>query len=72
MDEYHALAVAAVESLQLANQPKWTEIVAASVGVAQCGLIAWGLWLMQKAGQRRDRQLDGMLRGIERLLERSA
>ena len=34
-------------------------------------LIGGGLWLMQRAGQRRDKQLDVMLRGIERLLERT-
>jgi len=71
MDEYHALAVAAVEALQLATRPKWTEIVAAIVGVAQCGLIAWGLLLMREAGQRRDRQLDRQDQLFDELLASS-
>ena len=71
MEEYHALAVAAVEALQAANQPKWTEWVAAGVGIIQCGLIAWGLLLMSRAGRRRDRQLDQQDRRLDALLERS-
>ena len=34
-------------------------------------LISRGLWMMHKSGQRRDKQLDIMTRGIERLLEQS-
>jgi hypothetical protein len=53
MDEYQALAVAAVEALQAANQPKWTEMVGAFIGIAQCGLIAWGISLMNKSNESR-------------------
>ena len=83
MDEYQALAVAAVEALQAANQPRWTEVagvvIAAFIGLAQCGLIGYGLWMMREAGQRRDRQLDQQEKaledigsGIRALLERTA
>ena len=81
MEEYHALAVAAVEALQLATQPKWTEIVAASVGVAQCGLIAWGIWVMKGSNENRaamtemmiqqTKTLDIQTKALERLLERT-
>ena len=81
MEEYHALAVAAVEALQLATQPKWTEIVAASVGVAQCGLIAWGIWVMKGSNENRaamtemmiqqTKTLDMQTKALERLLERT-
>lgn len=81
MDEYQVLAVAAVEALQLATQPKWTEIVAASVGVAQCGLIAWGIWVMKGSNENRaamtemmiqqTKTLDMQTKALERLLERT-
>ena len=75
MGEYQALAVAAVEALQAANQPKWTEIIAALVGVAQCGLIAWGITLMRASNENRKVQMDLMIqqsKALERLLERTA
>ena len=79
MDEYQALAVAAVEALQAANQPKWTEVAAVIVSIMQCVLIIWGLVLMSRAGQRRDRQIDVITEGlreqsagIRALLERTA
>lgn len=65
MDEYQTLAVAAVKALQAANEPKWTEVVAAGVGLVQCGLIVWGLWMMREAGERRDRQLDRQEQALE-------
>jgi hypothetical protein len=36
----------------------------------QLVLIGGGFWMVHKSGQRRDKQLDVMTRGIERLLER--
>ena len=45
-------------------------IIVGGIGPLQCAFIGGGLFMMHKAGQRRDRQLDVMLRGIERLLER--
>ena len=69
MDEYQALAVAAVAALQAANQPTWTEVAsvvtAAVVGLAQCGLIGYGLWMMRQTGERRDRQLDRQEKALE-------
>ena len=39
----------------------WAQVwVTAGVGLLQCGLIAGGLWMMKRSGERRDRQLDIM------------
>ena len=35
------------------------------IGLLQCALIAWGLSMMHKAGQRRDRQLDRQEKTLE-------
>ena len=47
MEEYEAVARAAGAALQAANQPKWTDVLAAvggvGVGLLQCGLIYIGL-----------------------------
>ena len=60
MDEYHALAHAAVAALQAATQPKWTDVLAAvggvGVGVVQCGLIYIGLRRMGEAAADRRAQ----------------
>ncbi len=62
MDEYQALARAAVVALEAAHKPNWTEVVGVSVsavvGFGQIGLIAWGLRQMGKASEERNRQLD--------------
>ena len=51
----------------------WAQVVAtAGVGVLQCGLIGWGLWEMRQSGARRDRQLDALLKGLERQGETTA
>lgn len=82
MDEYQALAVAALEALQAANQPTWTEVASlwstTVIGLLQCGLLFYGLRLMGQTGQRRDKQLDVLTKGLEEqsagiraLLERS-
>ena len=48
-------AVAALE--HLANPGlRWGDIIALSVGLVQCSLIAWGLWLMRQSAGHRDRQ----------------
>lgn len=54
------LAQEATAALQAANQPNWTEVAGAVVGFLQVGLIAWGLRLMGKASDARNRQLDVM------------
>lgn len=39
----------------------WAQVwVTAGVGLLQCALIAGGLWMMKRSGERRDRQLDLM------------
>ena len=46
-------AVAALE--HLANPGlRWEDIIALSVGLVQCSLIAWGLWLMGQSARHRD------------------
>ena len=46
-------AVAALE--HLANPGlRWGDIIALSVGLVQCSLIAWGLWLMSQSVRHRD------------------
>lgn len=42
-------------SLTVQVQGLWLD---AGLGLLQSGLIAWGLWLMTRAGRRRDRELD--------------
>ena len=50
-------AVAALE--HLANPGlRWGDIIALSVGLVQCSLIAWGLWLMRQSARHRDQQHD--------------
>ncbi len=46
-------AVAALE--HLANPGlRWEDIIALSVGLVQCSLIAWGLWLIRQSARHRD------------------
>lgn len=48
-------AVAALE--HLANPGlSWGDIITLSVGLVQCSLIAWGLWLMRQSAHYRDQQ----------------
>ena len=65
MDEYEALAQAAVAALQAATQPKWTDVLVAAgsvgglvVGLLQCGLIYIGLHRMGEAAADRKAQHD--------------
>ena len=65
MDEYEALAQAAVAALQAAAQPKWTDVLVAAgsvgglvVGLLQCGLISIGLRRMGEAAADRKAQHD--------------
>ena len=68
MDEYEALARAAVAALQAANQPKWTDVLVAvgavgslGVGLLQCGLIYMGLRRMGEAAADRKAQHDATM-----------
>ena len=65
MDEYEALAQAAVAALQAEAQPKWTDVLVAVgsvgelvVGLLQCGLIHIGLRRMGEAAEDRKAQHD--------------
>lgn len=56
MDEFQTATLALQQAnLRIQMWGMW-------VSVAQTGLIAWGLWLMSRAGRRRDRELDELLR----------
>ena len=77
------LAREAVAALQAGPPPNWAEIagviVGGCVGFGQIGVIVWGLRQMNRAADRRDRQLDAMTGALERqgavlaeLLRRSA
>ena len=71
-------AVLALEGL--ANPGlSWGDIIALSVGLVQCSLIAWGLWLMRQSARHRDQQHEeNMLalhqqgKALETLIERTA
>ena len=52
------LALRAVLALEAANQASWAELAGVMVGFLQCGLIYYGLRLMEKTGVRRDKQID--------------
>ncbi len=54
------LAREAVAALQAGPPPNWTEIAAVGIGVGQILVILGGLWLMNKASNIRNRQLDIM------------
>ena len=68
-----------LEALRLLAEPSWTDVAGVVVGFLQVGLIAWGLWLMHKASDTRNRQLDQQDEALRRqgevlaeLLRRSA
>ena len=54
------LAREAVGALQAANRTSWTEIAQLVVSGVGLGAILWGLAQMQKAGRRRDKEIDEM------------
>lgn len=55
MSEYEIASLALAETrVGIMQTQIW---VAALVGLVQCSLIAWGLWMMRGAGQQRDVQL---------------
>ncbi len=75
MDEYEALAQAAVAALQAAAQPKWTDVLAAvggvGVGLLQCGLIYIGLHRMGEAAADRKAQHDETMVALQHQHEES-
>ena len=57
-------AVAALE--YLANPGlRWGDIIALSVGLVQCSLIAWGLWLMRQSARHRDQHHEETMAALQ-------
>jgi hypothetical protein len=54
------LAREAVAALQAGPAPNWVEITALGIGFGQLLVIIGGLWMMNKASNVRNRQLDLM------------
>ena len=54
------LAREAVAALQAGPAPNWVEITALGIGFGQLLVILGGLWMMNKASNVRNRQLDIM------------
>lgn len=50
----------------------FTPLAIMVVGVGQVGVVAWGIYVMRNAGRERAKQMELVMRGIERLLERSS
>ena len=46
--------------------------IAGLVGLIQCGLIAWGLWLMRQSARNRDQQHEENMLALRTLIERTA
>ena len=46
------------EAVVALRQPNWAEIAAVGIGVGQILVILGGLWMMNKASNDRNRQLD--------------
>ena len=63
-------AVAALEHLAHPGL-RWGDIIALSVGLVQCSLIAWGLWLMRQSARHRDRQHEATMAAFRQQDEES-
>ena len=46
------------EAVVALRQPNWAEMAAVGIGVGQILVIVGGLWMMNKASNDRNRQLD--------------
>ena len=60
------LARRAVAALEVANSTRWVEVIQALASVVGLGCIVVGLFQMQAAGQRRNREIDMMSKALER------
>ena len=49
-----------------------TPLMIGFVGMGQVGVVAWGIYVMRNAGRERSKQMELVMQGIERLLERSS
>ena len=56
--EFFQLAQQAVVALEAANHTSWVEVIQTLANVVGLGCIVWGLFQMQAAGKRRDREID--------------
>ena len=52
-----------IAALELQAIATWSGLM---IGLAQCALIAAGLWMMNRASNRRDRQIDQAEKEAER------
>ena len=60
------LARRAVAALEVANSTRWVEVIQAIASVVGLGCIVVGLFQMQAAGKRRNREIDMMSKALER------
>ena len=60
------LARRAVAALEVANSTRWVEVIQAIASVVGLGCIVVGLFQMQAAGERRNREIDMMSKALER------
>ena len=60
------LARRAVAVLEAANSTRWVEVIQAIASVVGLGCIVVGLFQMQAAGKRRNREIDMMSKALER------
>ncbi len=60
------LARRAVAALEAANSTRWVEVIQALASVVGLGCIVVGLFQMQAAGKRRNREIDMMSKALER------
>ncbi len=67
------------EAVAALQQPNWAEVVQLVVNSGGLGAIFWGLFQMQAAGERRNKEIDVLGKALERqgraleeLLRRSA
>lgn len=64
--EFLQLAREAVAALQSGPPPNWVEIAQLFVSGIGLGCIVWGLFQMQAAGERRNKEIDVLGKALER------
>ena len=69
--EWLALAREAVAALQTTQGTSWVEVAHLIVSGVGLGGIFWGLFQMQQAGRRRDREIDIIAETLGELLRRT-
>ena len=68
------MVLRAVLALESFTNPglSWGDIITLGVGLVQCSLIAWGLWLMRQSALHRDQQHEENMLALRTLIERTA